>query len=81
MNSNYFPEFRIKIQRNSEYHEYNTRGRNLFRNVEIVRLRICQRSFLNYGMHIWNSLIPEIKDSNTFHKIKTAMKQHLLSLI
>ena len=80
LNSNYFPEFRLKIQRNSEYHEYNTRGRNLFRNVEVVRLRICQRSFLNCGMHIWNSLIPEIKDSNSSHIMKNAMKQYLLSL-
>ena len=80
LNSNCFPEFRSKIQRNSEYHEYNTRGRNLFRNVEVVRLRICQRSFLNCGMHIWNSLIPEIKDSNSSHIMKNAMKQYLLSL-
>ena len=80
LNCNYFPELRIRIQKNSEYHEYNTRGRNLFKNVDIVRLRICQRSFLNYGINAWNLLIPEIKDSNSIHKVKTLMKQHLLLL-
>ena len=77
---NYFPELRNTIQRNSEYHEYNTRGCNSFRNVNVLRLRICQRSFLNNGKNIWNSLIPSIKDSNSFHMIKIAMKRHLLSL-
>ena len=66
---NYFPELRIKIQRNSEYHEYNIRGQKLFRNVDIIRLRICQRYFLNYGINIWNSLTPEIKDSNSLYKM------------
>ena len=77
---NYFPEFRNKIQRNSDFHEYNTRGRNSYRNVKIIRLRICQRSFLNYGKNIWNSLDPEIKDSYSIHYLKNAMKKQLLSL-
>ena len=70
----------MRIQKQSEYHNYNTRGRNLFRNVDIVRLRICQRSFLNHGINTWNSLIPEIKESNSIHILKSAMKQHLLLL-
>ena len=80
LNCNYFPELRIRIQKNSEYHGYNTRGRNLFKNVDIERLRICQRSFLNYGINAWNSLNPVIKDSSSIHKLKTLMKQHLLLL-
>ena len=60
LNCQYFPEFKNRIQRNSEYHQYNTRGRNSLRNVEILRLRICQRSFLDYGKNIWNSLSSEI---------------------
>ena len=80
LNCHYFPELKMRIQRQSEYHNYNTRGRNLFRNVDIVRLRICQRSFLNHGINTWNSLIPEIKESNSIHILKSAMKQHLLLL-
>ena len=80
LNCNYFPELRDRIQRNSDYHEYNTRGRNLFRNVDIMRLKICQKSFHNYGINIWNSLIPAVKDSNSIYRLKIAMKVHLLSL-
>ena len=81
LNCSYVPELRLKILRNSEYHEYNTRGRNLFRMNEIVRLGICKRSFLNYGIQIWNSLTPEIHDSKAIHILKSALKTHLLSLI
>ena len=80
LNCNYFPELKMRIQRQSEYHNYNTRGRNLFRNVDIVRLRICQRSFLNHSINPLNLSIPEIKESNSIHILKSAMKQHLLLL-
>ena len=80
LNCSYFPELKARIQRNCDYHKYNTRGRNLFRNVDIMRLKICQRSFHNYGINIWNSLIPEVKDSNSLYKLKISMKLYLLSL-
>ena len=81
LNCNYVPLLRINIQRNSQYHDYNTRGRNLFRITERVRLDMCRKSFLNYGINIWNSLIEDIKNSTTIHSLKTALKVHLLSLI
>ena len=81
LNCHYFPELKMRIQRQSEYHNYNTRGRNLFRNVDIVRLRICQRSFLNHGLNTWNSLIPEIKKKvSLFIEWKLPWK-HILLLI
>ena len=80
LNCDYFPELKNRIKRNSDYHEHDTRGRNLLRNVDIMRLRICQWSFHNYGINIWNSLIPEVKDSNSLYKLKTSMKLYLLSL-
>ena len=79
LNYNYFPELSSRIQRNSEYHDYNTRGRDLYGNVDKMSLRICQRSFMNYGINIWNSLTPEIKHINSIHRMKNAMKVHLLS--
>ena len=80
LNCNYLPELRLRIQRNSDYHAYNTRGRNLFRNSNINRLKICQRSFLNFGINAWNLLTADIKDSNTIHRLKTVMKLHLLEV-
>ena len=81
LNCNYFPELRLRIQRNSDYHEYNTRNRNLFRNSDVIRLRVCQRSFLNFGMKAWNLLTPDIKESNNIFKLKINMKLHLLEVI
>ena len=70
MNSIYLSDVIIKIYIYFEHHEFNIKVWNLFRKVKIVRLRICQRAFLNYGMHIWSSLNPEIKHSITaFHEI------------
>ena len=79
LNCNYLPDLKTRIHRNSDYHEYNTRNRNMFRNSEVIRLRICQRSFLNVGIAAWNSLIPSIKESITIYKLKNAMKSHLLA--
>ena len=62
---NYVSELRTRIQRNSDYHEYNTRNRNLFRNTNIMRLNICQRSFLNNGINLWNVLDSDIKQVNS----------------
>ena len=79
LNCNYHPELRTRIQRHSEVHHYNTRNRNLFRNIDILRLRICQRSFLNVGMNLWNSLSQDDKQSITLHRLKTSMKEGLLN--
>ena len=67
---NYLPDVIVKIFIHFEYHEFNTKGWDLSKRVKIVRLRICQRAFLNFGMHIWSSLSPEIKHSTPFHEIK-----------
>ena len=67
---NYLADVIIKIYIHFEYHEFNAKGWDLSKRVRIVRLRICQRAFLNYGMHIWSSLRPEIKHSTAFHEIK-----------
>ena len=80
INCHYLPKIRNRIQQNSDYHQYNTRGRNLFRNSDVIRLRICQRSFLNYGIKTWNSLAPDIKDSKTIYRLKITMKLHLLEV-
>ena len=81
LNCNYVPELRVRILRNSGYHDYNTRNRNLFRNTNIVRLKICQRSFLNYGINQWNTLAPDIKLINSIYRLKSSLKDNLLNAI
>ena len=77
----YVSELRTRIQRNSDYHEYNTRNRNLFRNTNIMRLNICQRSFLNNGINLWNALDSDIKQVNSLYRFKTSLKLCLLNAI
>ena len=38
LNCNYLPDLKTRIHRNSDYHEYNTRNRNMYRNSEVIRL-------------------------------------------
>ena len=78
LNCNYTPEFKAKIQRNSYYYDYNTRNWDLFRISQRIRLRICQRSFLNIGVGIWNSLDSEMKSINSIPLFKCKMKELLL---
>ena len=80
LHCNYFPDYKFKIQRNSNYHDYNTRSRNLFRINKRVRLRMCQRSFLSKGIQIWNSLNYDIKQVNSLTFFKSLMKKHLIEV-
>ena len=77
----YAPELRTRIKKNSECHDHNLRNRNLFRNTDIVRLKICQRSFLNHGINLWNSLTPDIRQNNSIYRLKNTMKVNLLNNI
>ena len=77
---NYCPNFKTMIHRNSNYYDYNTRHRNLFRISQRIRLRICQRSFLNTGINIWNSLDPEMKTINSIPLFKSKMKMLLIPI-
>ena len=75
---NYLPDLKTRVLRNSEFHGYNTRNCDLFRNIDIIRLRLCQRSFLNYGINLWNSLSDEIKNSHCIYTLKNNVKLNLL---
>ena len=75
---NYVPDFKSRIQRNSSYYDYNTRNRDSYRIDKRVRLRICQRSFLNSGIRVWNSLDPDMKTINSIPLFKSRMKNNLI---
>ena len=79
LNYDYAPELRMRIQKNSECHGYNTRNCNLFRNINIERLKICQRSFLNHGINLWNTLTSDTRQSKSIYILKNTMKVNLLN--
>ena len=76
---NYLPDAIINIYLHFEYHEFNTKGWDLYKKVKIVGLGICQRAFLNYGMHIWSSLNPENKHSTAFHRLRQMLNKLFFS--
>ena len=65
-----FPFFRNKITQNLNVHNYNTRNRTMYRSQGNVRLRICQRSFLNKSISIWNALVNGLKEINILLRFK-----------
>ena len=76
---NMFPEFKAKMQLNSDVHNHNTRRRTI-RVTQKARLDICKKSFLYYGVDIWNILDPEIKLLSSIGYFKKKLKLHILEL-
>ena len=74
----YTPEFKAKIQRNSDCHDHNTRNQNSLRIISRIRLRVCQRSFLNVGVGIWNSLDSLITTIYSIPLFKSKMKSYII---
>ena len=74
-----FPEFKERIQLNSNIHDHNTRKKT-FRVSTKARLDICKKSFLYYGLHIWNILDSELKLLNSIGYFKKKLKLLLLGL-
>ena len=76
-NNNNYLYFKNKLNKNSDFHNYKTRGRNLLRKP-FIRLHKFINSFLSKGMDMWN-LIPEnIKLAKSFDTFKIKAKRYIL---
>ena len=76
-NNNNYLYFKNKLNKNSDFHNYKTRGRNLLRKP-FIRLHKFINSFLSNGMDMWN-LIPEnIKLAKSFDTFKIKAKRYIL---
>ena len=78
LHCNMFPLFRGKIIQNLNLHNYNTRNRTMYRPLNNLRLRICQRSFFHKSISIWNIIDPKFKDLRSIKSFKYKMKCHLI---
>ena len=74
---NMFPDFKAKMLFNSEIHNHNTRKRTI-RVTRTARLDICKKSFLYYGVDIWNNLDLKLKSLNSIGYFKKKLKLHIL---
>ena len=78
MKGNLFPQFKSRMAIGSQFHDHNTRGKEMLRLKFRARLRICQRSFLNNGVNMWNSLDSNMKNSNSVGYFKKMIKHNLI---
>merc|ERR1712055_491671 len=76
-NNNVYIHFRNKLFKNSVYHNYETRNRNLLR-TPFVRLQTFSNSFLTNGIKIWNKLPEKIKILKTIDSFKIMAKCYML---
>ena len=79
-NNNVYIHFRNKLFKNSVYHNYETRNRNLLR-TPFVRLQKFSNSFLTNGIKIWNKLPEKIKILKTMDSFKIMAKSYMLDPI
>ena len=75
-NNNNYSYFRSKLQKNSDFHTYETRSKDLLRKPS-VRLKKFSNSFLTKGVDKWNALPDEIKTAKSLYSFKIAAKNHI----
>ena len=73
-----FPYYREKISQNLNVHNYNTRHKENYKSVEILKLRIIQRSFLYNGINLWNSIENWKNDCYSISLFKKKVKSYLI---
>ena len=77
MNTEHYPNYKLKLLQNEVNHNYNTRNRALLR-PPFERLERFMHSFFNNGIRVWNILTDFVKDSKTIRTFKIKMKNWLL---
>ena len=80
LKGNTFPLFRNRITQNLDIHNHNTRIKAKYRYKGKLRLKITQKSFINKGISLWNTLKDELLDMNILLRFKKSLKDHLIDL-
>ena len=76
-NNDTYSNFKSKLQKNSDFHHYDTRNKNSLRKP-FVRLHKFTHSFLYNGIDTWNHLPDRIKTLSSFDSFKILTKKHIL---
>ena len=76
-NNSTYSNFKSKLKKNSDFHNYDTRIKNLLR-IPKVRLKKFTNSFLYNGIDKWNHLPDRIKTLSSFDSFKIIAKTHTL---
>ena len=77
LNTEQYPNHKLKILQNQVNHDHNTRNRALLR-PPFERLKKFMTSFFNHGIRIWNTLSDFVKNSKTIKSFKIKIKRKWL---
>ena len=72
-----FPQFKMKIIKNSTVHNYETRINDLYRPPP-ERLEMCQKSFLYQSVKLWNLIEEGVRKYNALIIFKNKVKALLI---
>ena len=62
---------------NAKYHDFNTRNKYSLSHPYCRTIQ-SRTQIRGTGVHLWNSLDQDLKNSNTLNSFKSKLKQHLL---
>ena len=77
-NSKNLDNFKDKLYTNSDYHDYNTRNKDLLRKPK-GRLKLFDNTVIERGIEIWNSLHDSLKNTPTILSFKAQLKAYMLN--
>ena len=76
LNTEQYPDYKLKLLQNQVGHDYNTRNRTLLRQP-FERLKKFMNSFFNNGIRVWNNTSEFVKNSKSIRTLKIRMNNWL----
>ena len=77
-NNKSYNNFKDKLLTNSDYHDHNTRSKDLLRKPR-GRLKMFDNTALERGIDIWNTLYDCTKNAGTILSFKTQLKAYMMN--
>ena len=77
-NNKSFENFKDKLHTNSDYHDHNTRSKDLLRKPK-GRLKLFDNTALKRGIELWNTLFDCTKNVATILSFKSQLKSYIIN--
>ena len=77
-NNKNFKNFKDKLCTNSDYHDHNTRSKDLLRKPK-GRLKLFDNTALERGIELWNTMFDCTKNASTILSFKSQLKSYMMN--
>ena len=77
-NNKSFKNFKDKLCTNSDYHDHNTRSKDLLRKPK-GRLKLFDNTALERGIELWNTMFDCTKNASTILSFKSQLKSYMMN--